>query len=117
MSALHSLLLALGMGFTGFTLLAMTMERHHSDFIAQALPAHTQRALQAGGYGVLVLALLTCMAHWPTALAVCVWLGALALAATLLGLLFTYRPQQARYFAPAGALACACVWMLKPWFS
>lgn len=101
--------LAIGLAYPGFLLLALAMDRHHRDLFRHAPDRMRRRHFQLGGWALLGLSLLPCLALWGGAIGWVAWLGVLSVAAWGLVFLLTYAPRTAILLAPllpaAGLLA------------
>jgi len=99
-TALATLLLA----FTAFATIAAAMDRHIDDL--QWTTAERATRWRVGGWALLAVSLLPCLAHWNPSVALAAWCGLLTFAALAWGLLLTYSaPQRLRHVVPAaGAL-------------
>jgi hypothetical protein len=95
-------LLALALGFPGFAVLALTMDRHRDQLLGRALSSRAALAGRCAGAGFLTLSLIVCSSRWNASVAVAVWAGVLTAASMGLGLLLTYA---ARSVLPLAALA------------
>jgi small-conductance mechanosensitive channel len=106
------LLAAIFLAFAAFTAIAASMERHQDQLGTERwLPARLQ-GLRLGGYALLAVSLLPCLARWNASVGVAAWLGLLSFSAMGLGLLLTYAPQWGRRLAPVAAAAGLLAWAL-----
>jgi len=95
-TALATLLLA----FTAFATIAAAMDRHIDDL--QWTTAECATRWRVGGWALLAVSLLPCLAHWNPSVALTAWCGLLTFAALAWGLLLTYSaPQHLRHVVPA----------------
>jgi len=89
--------LALCLAYAGFACLALAMGRHFEQVFDREEPAPAQRAgLRLGGCVLLLLSILPCLRHWPSAsMALGMWSALISLAALALVLLLPYAPRWA----------------------
>jgi hypothetical protein len=94
---------ALGLG-----LLSASMERHARQIFGVKPAEETRRLRIVAGWVVLTLALFPAIYAYGLSVGVAVWVGFLAVAATLVAFMLTYRPHAlhpAFYLALIGSLA------------
>ncbi|RVT97804.1 DUF3325 domain-containing protein [Rhodovarius crocodyli] len=103
-------LLALGLAYPGFLLLALAMERHHRDLLGGVPLPPRRRLYTASGWLLLGLSLLPCAALWGWTFGVVAWLGVLAVAATTVAMLSTYHPRLALIAAPLVPVPGVVAW-------
>jgi hypothetical protein len=93
----------------GFGLLSASMERHAKQIFGPVPLEETTRRLRVVvGWLMLALALVPAIYDYGLSVGVAVWIGFLALSATLVALLLTYRPHTLRpafYGAIASSVA------------
>ncbi|MDR1646700.1 MAG: DUF3325 domain-containing protein [Zoogloeaceae bacterium] len=92
----------------GFGLLSASMERHTKQIFDVKTQNEGMRYLWSVlGWLMLVLALLPAIHGYGLSVGVAVWVGFLALSATLIALLLTYRPRALRptFYATFGGSA------------
>ncbi|MDX3911620.1 MAG: DUF3325 domain-containing protein [Sphingobium sp.] len=87
------LTLSLAMAFSGFTVLSLSVPRHHRDMIGGTPAQATTTALRGVGYALLGLALWPCLTAFGTSVGLILWLGLLSAAALLLVGLLAWRPR------------------------
>jgi len=81
---------ALSLIVTGMACLVMGMESHFVALRGRAPDAKTRRSWRAGGWLLLGLALLPCLAGWPTAIGVVLWIGLTAGGVLIVALLLAF---------------------------
>ncbi len=108
------MLLSIGLSFSAFTALSLSMDKHQQELHgkAQASPAR-MRGWYALGWLLLCAAFALCVWNHGWALGPVVWLGALTVAGLLLAFgLYPYRPRWIAALAwilPAIGFIAACL--------
>lgn len=98
-----------GAAFAGFVGVSLSMERHARQLVAR-VPAPGYRLLASTlGWGLLAFSLAVSLRQYGASVGVTAWLGFLAMAATCLGLLLSYRPAAIRYVAPGVLILGAAI--------
>lgn len=105
-----SLLLA----FSAFTVIASSMERHRDPLGTGQLGHRPLMLWRMGGYALLAVSLLPCLAQWNTSVALAAWIGLLAFSAGALGLMLTYCERHLRGLAWLTALLGMALWLVLP---
>ncbi|MGI9575559.1 DUF3325 domain-containing protein [Alloalcanivorax xenomutans] len=94
-----TILLALALGYTGLTCLALGMKRHHQELLGRKPTEARLRLFKAIGWLLLLATTAACLMLWPLGLA----LSMVPILVTLVGLplifLLPYRPALARHLA------------------
>jgi hypothetical protein len=80
----------------GFALLSASMERHARQVFGTSPTRRSQLVRTLCGWAVLALALIPALDAYGISIGISVWVGFLAVAATLVALLLTYRPWMLR---------------------
>ena len=106
-------LIVFGLAYAAMAALALSMSRHQEQFIGRELAPQQVRALRAGGWVLLALALQPALAAWGTQVGIAGWLGVLSLAALAIGLQLSYAPRSGAWSVPA-ALVLACAFAYVP---
>lgn len=101
--------LALLLCYGGFTLLCLSMDRHHSDLLGRKPSARRRQALRLSGWVLLALSLWAAVAATGWSLGLVQWCAVLMLSALLLVLLMPYQPRLALFLAGLGLLTSALV--------
>ncbi|THU05113.1 DUF3325 domain-containing protein [Lampropedia puyangensis] len=81
------------LSLAAWTVIALSMQRHHADFVATEWPATKLRAWRIAGWLLLIASAVPCWLHWSPSVAIAAWLGLLTLSAITLGLSLTYLPK------------------------
>jgi hypothetical protein len=84
------------LALAGFALLSAGMDRHAKQLFRQPPPPAVRRPCARVGAFALLIALVLAIDAYGTSVGIAVWLGFLALVATLLALALAYRPQASR---------------------
>lgn len=85
--------LALASSLTGFAALALAMSRHHKQVWRREPSRRRQLLLRLAGWGLLLASMGFCQAQVGWASGLIRWAGLLTVAALLVTLLLTYRPN------------------------
>ncbi|MDR3299506.1 MAG: DUF3325 family protein [Candidatus Accumulibacter sp.] len=101
----------------GFGALSTSMERHAKQIFGQLPPAATRRLRAAAGWLALALALVPAIHAYGIATGIAVWLGFLAVAATAIALLLSYRPRTLSLTPVPSAVAYVLLVALTAWFA
>jgi hypothetical protein len=90
-------LIALGLTLPGCLLLSLSLRRHWRQAFADE-SGYEQRLwpMRIAGYALIALALIPCILLHGAPIGICLWLSIVALAAFLVIMLLTYRPQWLR---------------------
>jgi hypothetical protein len=91
-------------GYAALASLALAMKKHGSGLAWNGLPS--RRVLQVLGWTLLAFSAVVAVAQLGLAMGVTVWTGQMCVAAPLLVLLLSWRPQLAAILAGA-SLICA----------
>jgi hypothetical protein len=86
-------LLTFALAFIGFGALSASMERHAKQIFGKHPSLHARRLRAALGWTALALALIPAIHAYGLATGIAVWTGFLAVAATVVAFLLTYRPR------------------------
>ncbi|MFT0548473.1 DUF3325 domain-containing protein [Allopusillimonas ginsengisoli] len=97
------------LGFTGFCLLGVNMERYQAVIFKKSLANPAHRLLTGLGWLLLVAALMTCMQNLSTSVGLALGMGMLTIPAGLCVLVLNYVP---RLMLPAGVLTLAMAALL-----
>ncbi|MDR0717806.1 MAG: DUF3325 domain-containing protein [Azoarcus sp.] len=81
----------------GFAAISASMDRHAKDIFAAAGSPRVRRLRLLAGYILLALALPVAIAAHGLSIGISVWFGFLALAATALALILSWRPRILRW--------------------
>lgn len=97
---LQALLLCYG----GFTVLCLSMDRHHAELLGRKPSVRRRQGMKLGGWVLLALSLWAAVASTGWTLGLVEWFAVLMLSALLLVLLMPYRPRLALSLAGIGLL-------------
>lgn len=109
------MLLATLLCYVGFTLLCLSMNRHHEDLIGSTLPAVRGKWLRLSGWCILLASLVAALMSMSIGQALVQWSAALMASAVLLVFVMPYWPRLALSLAAIGALlvpVAACIQLL-----
>lgn len=95
-------LLALALGYGGFTALALATNRHHREVWNRAASRPARLFLRGAGTAGLAAALAACVVHAGWSVGPVLWLGVLAAAGIVVVPVLAFRPRIA---AAAGLAA------------
>ncbi|MDR2678101.1 MAG: DUF3325 domain-containing protein [Zoogloeaceae bacterium] len=105
-------LLCLALSFLGFAVTSAGMERHAREILSAPASRRARRLRLLAGYVLLTLALAPAISAYGVSIGVAVWIGFLAVAATLVALLLTYRPHALRFALHAITTGLAALFLL-----
>ena len=91
--------LAFALSYAGMAGLCLAMDRHHAQVWKRDASVRTRWGLRTGGWLLLALAIVPCIAAWGATVGVVVWLGFLSAGALLLAGLLPYAPRAASVLA------------------
>lgn len=83
--------------YAGFVLLALTMDRHETQFTRQPVPARWRLPVRLAGYFLLLVSAAVGVKGWGWEYGLIVWVGTAAISGTMLASLLTYRPRWVLY--------------------
>jgi hypothetical protein len=83
--------------YAGFVLMALTMDRHETQFTRQPLPARWRLPARLAGYGLLLVSAAVGVKGWGWEYGLILWVGSIAISATVLAVILTYRPRWVLY--------------------
>lgn len=83
--------------YAGFVLLALTMDRHETQFTRKPLPSRWRWPVRLGGYGLLLVSAAAGVKGWGWEYGLILWVGTMAISGTILASLLTYRPRWVLY--------------------
>ncbi|MDR3351654.1 MAG: DUF3325 domain-containing protein [Zoogloeaceae bacterium] len=107
-------LLILALALFGFCALSASMERHAKQVFGKLPPSEARKRYAIVGWVALVLALLPAIHAYGPSTGIAVWVGILAVSATGVALLLTYRPRSL-HFTFSIALAGVLLTTLMGW--
>ncbi|MED7668423.1 DUF3325 domain-containing protein [Pseudomonas moraviensis subsp. stanleyae] len=99
------MLLALLLTYAGFSVLCLSMARHHAELLGHKPSAVRQRALALAGWLLLALSLWAAVTANGWSFGLVDWFAVLMLSALALVLLLPYRPRFALALAGLSLLA------------
>jgi hypothetical protein len=91
--------------FIGFGALSASMDRHAKQIFGETPRPRIRLLRTVVGWAALTLALVPAIHAYGLATGIAVWFGFLAVSATALGLLLTYRPKTLLLFLAVITLA------------
>lgn len=103
---------SLALSFLGFVALALAMDRHYGQVLGGRPNPRFRSFVRLGGWALIVLSAVPCVAAYGWSIGLAWWLGALTAAAMPVLLLLTYRPK----VLPPLAAVCPLV-ALAPFLS
>jgi len=83
--------------YASFVLMALTMDRHETQFTRQPLPARWRLPVRLAGYGLLLGSAAVGVKGWGWEYGLILWFGTAAISGTILACLLTYRPRWVLY--------------------
>ena len=108
--------LAFALSYAGMAGLCLAMDRHHAQVWKRDVSVSMRWGLRTGGWLLLALAIVPCVAAWGATVGVVVWLGFLSAGALLLAGLLPYAPRAASVLA--GVLTVgASGWLVVQFFT
>lgn len=99
------MLLALLLCYSGFTLLCLSMDRHHAELLGHKPTAGRRKLLKLAGWSLLAVSPWVLVSRIGWGLGLVEWFAVLMLSALLLVLLLPYRPRLALALAGLSLLA------------
>ena len=97
--------LALLLCYGGFTVLCLSMDRHHAEMLGRKPSARRRQAMKLSGWLLQALSLWAAVSSTGWGLGLVEWFAVLMLSALLLVWLMTYRPRLALALAGLSLLA------------
>ncbi|TBN44462.1 DUF3325 domain-containing protein [Pseudomonas sp. BGI-2] len=98
------MLLALLLCYGGFTVLCLSMDRHHADLLGCKSSARRRKTFKLSGWLLLAVSLWAAVSKTGWGLGLVEWFAVLMLSALLLVLMMPYRPRLALSLAGLGLL-------------
>lgn len=83
--------------YAGFVLMALTMDRHETQFTKQPLPDRWRLPVRLAGYVLLLVSSAVGVKGWGWEYGLILWFGTAAISGTILAFLLTYRPGWVLY--------------------
>jgi hypothetical protein len=99
------MLLACLLCYSGFTVLCLSMDRHHAELLGRKSSLPVRRRMKWAGGLLLAVSLWAAVSTTGWALGLVEWFAVLMLSALLLVMLMPYRPRLALSLAGLGLLA------------
>lgn len=79
--------------FSGFTLLALAMDRHHKQVRSGPAAKHIAKAWRISGGILLLVSLIPEVLRYGLSIGLAVWFGMATFSVIAIGLLLAYRPN------------------------
>ena len=106
-------LVALALTFTGFTLIALGMEKHHAQIMDKPINNALKPFFMLSGWAILLIAAVPCVMQYKISIGLTAWFGCMSLSSSVLVLMLTYTPRKV-FAGAAGAVPfAAAVFLLQ----
>jgi hypothetical protein len=83
--------------YAGFVLLALTMDRHETQFTRKPLSSRWRLPVRLAGYFLLLVSAAVGVKGWGWEYGLILWVGTAAISGTILACILTYRPRWVLY--------------------
>ncbi|QAR33450.1 DUF3325 domain-containing protein [Geovibrio thiophilus] len=101
-------LITLALTFTGFTLIALSMDKHHAQIIGSEINPKLRPAFMFFGWVLLIVSAVPCVQQYKISIGLSAWFGCMSVSGSLLVLMLAYTPKKV-FAGAAGAVPFAAL--------
>lgn len=104
-------LIAIAITFTGFSLIALAMDKHRAQITDREFSPKLKPAIMIAGWVLLIVSAVPCVQQYKISIGLTAWFGCMSVSGSVLVLMLAYIPRKVSISA-AGAVPFAVLMFL-----